>query len=405
MQSREIRKQFLDFFKKQAHVIIPSASLVPKNDPSVLFTTAGMQQFKSYYISKADAQKDLNSLNVASSQKCVRTSDIEEVGDKSHLTFFEMLGNFSFGGYWKKEAIEYAHELITKDFGLKIDFISVFGGADNIPEDKESADIWKSIDSSIIIKKFGREDNFWGPTGEEGPCGPTTEIYVGGIEIWNIVFNEYYQSRDKELTPLKIRGVDTGMGLERLTFVTQGVSSAFETDLFESIIKRIKDISSVSEEKAERIVSDHIRTSVFMIADGVIASNTDRGYILRRLIRRAVRYADILGIAPGELFHVARSVILKYRDIYPELAKSSERIEKEILAEENKFRKTLREGLKQFEKGVDSFILFTTYGFPIELTEEIAREKGEIVDKDKFYKQLKEHQELSRKSSGQKFKK
>src|SRR3989338_561727 len=368
MQSREIRKQFLDFFKKQAHVIIPSASLVPKNDPSVLFTTAGMQQFKSYYISKADAQKDLNSLNVASSQKCVRTSDIE-------------------------------------DFGLKIDFISVFGGADNIPEDKESADIWKSIDSSIIIKKFGREDNFWGPTGEEGPCGPTTEIYVGGIEIWNIVFNEYYQSRDKELTPLKIRGVDTGMGLERLTFVTQGVSSAFETDLFESIIKRIKDISSVSEEKAERIVSDHIRTSVFMIADGVIASNTGRGYILRRLIRRAVRYADILGIAPGELFHVARSVILKYRDIYPELAKSSERIEKEILAEENKFRKTLREGLKQFEKGVDSFILFTTYGFPIELTEEIAREKGGIVDKDKFYKQLKEHQELSRKSSGQKFKK
>ena len=273
MQSREIRQKFLDFFQNRGHVIIPSSSLVPENDPSVLFTTAGMQQFKPYYLGNPSPFGD----RVASSQKCVRTSDIEEVGDESHLTFFEMLGNFSFGDYWKNEAIEYAYELITQDFGLQIDYVSVFAGEDKVPEDIESVEIWKTIDPNLVVKKFGRKDNFWGPTGEDGPCGPTTEIYVEGIEVWNIVFNEYFQSRDGSLKLLETRGVDTGMGLERLVKVIQKVPTVFETDLFKPIMQVAKS----------RIVADHIRTSCFIITDGVLPSNTDRGYILRRLLRRA----------------------------------------------------------------------------------------------------------------------
>ena len=211
MKSEEIRKRFLEFFEKRGHTIVPSSSLVPEGDSSVLFTTAGMQQFKPYYIGKRNPKEDFDSLNTTSVQKCVRTSDIEEVGDERHLTFFEMLGNFSFGGYWKKEAIEYAHEFVTKEMGLKIDYVTVFEGEPGVPEDKESEEIWKSIDPNIVVKKFDRADNFWGPTGEEGPCGPTTEIYVDGIEIWNIVFNEFYQDKEKNLKPLDIKGIDTGM--------------------------------------------------------------------------------------------------------------------------------------------------------------------------------------------------
>src|SRR3989344_1546818 len=244
MHSREIRSKFLKFFEKNGHVIRPSSSLVPENDPSVLFTTAGMQQFKPYYLGKPSPFGN----SLASSQKCVRTSDIKEVGDEAHLTFFEMLGNFSFGGYWKKEAIEYAHELITKDFGLNIDFISIFSGEGDVPEDTESQEIWKSINPSLSIKKFGRKENFWGPTGEEGPCGPTTEIYVDGVEIWNIVFNEYYKDKEGKFTKLEQTGVDTGMGLERLVKVMQKVPTVFETDLFESIMQVAKS----------RIVADQI---------------------------------------------------------------------------------------------------------------------------------------------------
>ena len=241
MTSKEIRQKFLKFFKSKGHKIIPSASLIPENDPSVLFTTAGMQQFKPYYIGKKNAKEDFGSLNVASVQKCVRTSDIDEVGNGSHLTFFEMLGNFSFGGYWKIDAIKYAYEFITSPdwMNLKIDYISVFAGEDKIPPDSESEKIWKSIDPNIVVKKSGRADNFWGPTGEEGPCGPTTEIYVDGIEIWNIVFNEFYQNSDKTLKPLETKGVDTGMGLERLVKVVQKVPTVFDTDLFALIISSI----------------------------------------------------------------------------------------------------------------------------------------------------------------------
>ncbi len=381
MRSEEIRQKFLTFFEKRGHVVRSSASLVPENDPSVLFTTAGMQQFKPYYVGKADVEKDFGSLNAASSQKCVRTSDIEEVGDESHLTFFEMLGNFSFGGYWKNEAIEYAHELITKDFGLKIDYVSVFSGENSVPEDTESAEIWKSIDPSLNIKKFGRKDNFWGPTGEEGPCGPTTEIYVEGIEVWNIVFNEYYQSKDGTLDKLKVRGVDTGMGLERLVRVIQKVPTVFETDLFESIMQVAKS----------RIVADHIRTSCFMINDGVTPSNTDRGYILRRLVRRAyIKNKDMNPIIDAVVNH------LSYKGLYtftPNI--------KEVVTEElEKFKKALDAGLKQVEKGDDPFTLFTTHGLPLEIIKEVVPN----LDEAKFQKQMEEHKQLSSQAGEQKFK-
>ncbi|OHB13815.1 MAG: hypothetical protein A3G05_01280 [Candidatus Zambryskibacteria bacterium RIFCSPLOWO2_12_FULL_45_14] len=377
MHSREIRSKFLKFFEKNGHVIRPSSSLVPENDPSVLFTTAGMQQFKPYYLGKPSPFGN----SLASSQKCVRTSDIKEVGDEAHLTFFEMLGNFSFGGYWKKEAIEYAHELITKDFGLNIDFISIFSGEGDVPEDTESQEIWKSINPSLSIKKFGRKENFWGPTGEEGPCGPTTEIYVDGVEIWNIVFNEYYKDKEGKFTKLEQTGVDTGMGLERLVKVMQKVPTVFETDLFESIMQVAKS----------RIVADHIRTSVFMIADGVSPSNTDRGYILRRLLRRAyVKNKNIDPVIDAVINHPS------YKGLYTFAPNT-----KEIVAQElDKFKKALEAGLKQVEKGADPFTLFTSYGLPLEIIEEVTS-----VDKIKFAKQMEEHRHTSSVAGEQKFKK
>lgn len=358
-------------------MIVPSSSLAPEGDSSVLFTTAGMQQFKPYYLGERDAKKDFGSLNTVSAQRCVRTSDIDEVGDERHLTFFEMLGNFSFGGYWKLEAIKYAHEFVTKEMSLKIDYVTVFKGEDGVPEDTESAEIWKSIDPNIEIRKAGREDNFWGPTGEEGPCGPTTEVYVNDIEIWNIVFNEFYQNRDKSLVPLKVKGIDTGMGLERLVMVSQGVPTVFETDLFAPLIASLGDHIPM---RVKRIIADHSRAIEAMIGDGVLPSNKDRGYILRRLIRRVLVYAH------------------KYNLTIP--------IESEVFGEEKaRFDKTLSEGLKQFEKGViDPFILFTTYGFPFELTKELAFEKGIELNEDEFWAKFKDHQEISKAGMEQKFK-
>lgn len=386
----------MEFFSARGgHKIVPSSSLVPENDPSVLFTTAGMQQFKSYYTGIKDAQKDFGSKNTTSIQKSLRTSDIDEVGDERHLTFFEMLGNFSFGGYWKEEAIKYAHEFITKEIGLKIAYVTVFEGEVGVPADQESEQIWKNIDSGVEVKKFGRADNFWGPTGDEGPCGPTTEIYVNGIEIWNIVFNEYYQNPDKTLRPLEIKGIDTGMGLERLAMVSQGVDNIFQTDLFEGRSLRLLKGPSL---RAARIVADHIRSAVFLIADGVTPSNTDRGYILRRLLRRAIRYAA------GDLKPLAESVIEKYGDIYLNLKSESSKIKREIEQEESKFRETLARGLKEFERGADPFTLFTSYGFPLDLIKELAAEKGQPIDEEKFAEAMKRHQELSRAGAAQKFK-
>ena len=387
MKSEKIRNLFLKFFEDKGHKIVPSSSLIPESDSSVLFTTAGMQQFKLYYIGKRKAESDFGSLNTASVQRCVRTSDIEEVGDERHLTFFEMLGNFSFGGYWKKEAIKYAYEFITSPdwMNLKIDYVSVFGGEEALPSDNESEEVWKKVKGenkeNFEIKKFGRADNFWGPTGEEGPCGPTTEIYVNGIEIWNIVFNEYYQSKDKFLKLLEIKGIDTGAGLERLAMVLQGVDNIYETDIFLPLMVEAKKITD--DPRSQRIVADHLRASVALITDGILPSNTDRGYILRRLIRRAAmktncRMMDFTGW--------------------------SESVKNVIREEMERFKKTIDRGMKEFEKGADPFVLFTSYGFPIELTAELAKEKGANIDIEKFKMEMKKHQELSRVGAEQKFK-
>lgn len=381
MNHNEIRERFLKFFEQRGHKILPSSSLVPQNDPSVLFTTAGMQQFKPYYTAPENADKDFGNRNIATIQKCVRTGDIEEVGDDTHLTFFEMLGNFSFGGYWKKEAIEYAYDFITKELGMTIDYVSVFEGDEETPADNESREIWEKLDPKLVIKNHNRADNFWGPTGDEGPCGPTTEIYINGVEIWNIVFNEFYKTRDGKYDPLPVRGIDTGMGLERLMVQVQKKNNVYETDLFNG-----------EKTKEERVVADHVKASLFMINDGVSPSNTGRGYILRRLIRRAVRFSK----------DPLQKQIERTKEIYKEIYNLDDK--KEIEKEENKFKKTLEVGLKEFEKGTDPFILFTTYGFPIELTEELAKEKGIHIDREDFDKKLAEHQKLSQTASAGMFK-
>jgi len=391
MQSDEIRSRFLKFFEKRGHKIIPSSSLVP-GDPTVLFTTAGMQQFKPYYTNPKDADKDFGSRNITTVQKCIRTGDIDEVGDATHLTFFEMLGNFSFGGYDRGDAITYAHDFITKELGLEISYVTFYKGEGVVPRDEESKGIWTSLGVKDI-REDGK-DVFWGPTGGSGPCGPTTEIYCKNadgqdVEIWNIVFNEYFcdGSREKldkgeaKLKKLDVLGIDTGMGLERLLATAQKKKNVYETDLFNN-----------EQAKDERIVADHIKAALFMISDGVIPANTGRGYILRRLIRRAVRFSK------QSLVQEIEKIKKIYKGVYELNDKG------EIEKEESKFRETLNKGLKEFEKNTDPFVLFTTYGFPIELTLELAKEKGKTIDLEDFNKKMAEHQKLSQTSSAGMFK-
>ncbi len=391
MDSSEIRSRFLKFFEKRGHKIIPSSSLVP-GDPTVLFTTAGMQQFKPYYTNPKDADKDFGSRNITTVQKCIRTGDIDEVGDATHLTFFEMLGNFSFGGYDRGDAITYAHDFITKELGLEISYVTFYKGEGVVPRDEESKGIWTSLGVKDI-REDGK-DVFWGPTGGSGPCGPTTEIYCKNadgqdVEIWNIVFNEYFcdGSREKldkgeaKLKKLDVLGIDTGMGLERLLATAQKKKNVYETDLFNN-----------EQAKDERIVADHIKAALFMISDGVIPANTGRGYILRRLIRRAVRFSK------QSLVQEIEKIKKIYKGVYELNDKG------EIEKEESKFRETLNKGLKEFEKNTDPFVLFTTYGFPIELTLELAKEKGKTIDLEDFNKKMAEHQKLSQTSSAGMFK-
>ncbi len=388
----------MEFFEKKGHKVLPSSSLIPA-DPSVLFTTAGMQQFKPYYL----GEKSPFGQNVCSCQKCFRTSDIKEVGDESHLTFLEMLGNFSFGGYFKEEAISAAFEFLFKELKLPLDkaVFTVFEGDGNVSEDKESVEIWKKLGiPENKIKKCGRKDNFWGPTGEEGPCGPTTEIHFNGIEVWNLVFNEYYQDKAGKLVSLKQKGVDTGMGLERLATVVQGKYSVYETDLFLPIVNWIPG----ENEKAKRIIADHVKGSVFLISEGILPSNVERGYVLRRVLRRAIRYGRLLNLPENFLIPLAQKAIEMHKDVYPELKSKESDILTAIQNEEEKFEKTLEEGLKQFEKGTDAFELYTSYGFPLELTLELAKERGKDIDVEEFNKKFKEHQELSRTSSSGMFK-
>ena len=396
MKSEEIRSKFLKFFEKPengGHKIIPSSSLVPEGDISVLFTTAGMQQFKPYYLAPDNAIKDFGTKNVVTVQKCVRTGDIEEVGDATHLSFFEMLGNFSFGGYGRREAITYAYDFITKEMGLKISYVTYYKGEGVVPADIESKNIWAEIDPTLDIRQDGA-DVFWGPTGLNGPCGPTTEIYCKNalgedVEIWNIVFNEYFcdGSRDQldkgeaMLKKLDILGIDTGMGLERLVTIVQEKETVYDTDLFNG-----------EKTKEERIVADHIRAAVFMISDGAKPANTGAGYVLRRLIRRAVRFSK------EPLDSKIENIKNFYKGVY-ELDDKGE-----IKKEEEKFRLTLEKGLKEFEKGIDPFVLATTYGFPIELTLELAQEKGIAIDIQDFNTKMAEHQKLSQTASAGMFK-
>jgi alanyl-tRNA synthetase len=410
MESRQIRQRFLDFFEKRGHKIVPSSSLLP-TDPSVLFTTAGMQQFKEYFLGKEFPYGK----RVTSCQKCFRTSDIETVGNISHLTFVEMLGNFSFGDYFKKETIEWAYEFITKELGLKIDYVSVFAGDKDVPEDKESGKIWLNLGiPQSKIKKMGREDNFWGPTGLEGPCGPTSEIYLNNVEVWNLVFNEYYRDRNGKLTPLKQKGVDTGMGLERLMAVVQEKDSVFETDLFFPIINEIEKNANnpyTSDLKSYRIIADHITSTVFLISEGIFPSNVERGYILRRVLRRAIRYGKLLNLPKNFLIPLAQKVIEIYKEIYLEVKTRENDILVAIQNEGEKFEKTLKRGLTQFEKilkignisGKDCFHLFDTFGFPFELTQELAKEKGLSLDIEGFKKAFEQHRKISRAGAEKKF--
>ena len=362
MGLKELRQKFLIFFEKKGHKIIPSSSLLP-SDPSVLFTTAGMQQFKPYFLGEPSPYGK----RVTSCQKCFRTSDIGEVGDETHLTLLEMLGNFSFGSYFKKEAIKWSLQFLTEVCGLEAEnlWITFFEGDEDVPEDKESQKI--SLELGIPANRihgFGRDDNFWGPVGKEGPCGPTVEIHYDlrgkpchkgrecfpnckcgrFVEVWNLVFNEYYQDKKGNLSLLKQKGVDTGMGLERLAMVVQGKYSVFETKPFSLLIDDLRKWTTRPyklNHKPYRIVADHVRASVFLASSGIIPSNLGRGYILRRLVRRAVRYGRLLQLNSDFLLLLTGRVIEIYKDVYPELQIKQAEILTIIQNEQEKFKKTL----------------------------------------------------------------
>ena len=406
MTSKKIRELFLDFFKQRGHAIVPSSSLI-SDDPSVLFTTAGMQQFKPYYL----GEKSPYGKNVVSIQKCFRTSDIDAVGDESHLTFFEMLGNFSFGGYFKEKAIEYAYEFLAKKLKLKIGYVSVFDGdkENNIPPDEESEKIWEKIDGDIEIRKAGKKDNFWGPTGEEGPCGPTTEIYINGVEIWNIVFNEYCKDKEGKFTKLKTPGVDTGMGLERLAMAAQNKPTIFETDLFTDMAVDELGQPLIPDElpfRAKRVTLDHARGIAFLIADGVFPSNKDAGYVLRRLMRRIITYEQIANNPSFDVKKIFHRVTQKYGEFYPDLdfADTSRLFDEEDV----KFTAALKQGLKEMDKAefIDADIAFDfyqSYGLPYEIIKELGKEKAKKLTREDFDEKFKKHQEISRAGLDKKF--
>ncbi len=424
MTAHEIRKKFLSFFKERGHTVVPSSSLLP-DDPSVLLTTAGMQQFKPYYIGKADPQRDFGSLNATSVQKCFRTSDIEEVGDDTHLTFFEMLGNFSFGGYFKKEAIAWAYDFAVNELGIDRErlYVTIFAGDADVPEDTESLKIWHETIGlpKDRIRKHGRADNFWGPTGSEGPCGPTTEIYVAatpedaragkGVEIWNLVFNEFYGKQDehKKLTLEKLPtpGIDTGMGLERLAVMLQGAKNVFETDLFRPLMTSIREAQQGLEDRVVRVLADHLRSSIFLIADGVRPSNKEAGYILRRLLRRILAYTIQYDIH-ADLFALAVPVISKqFGDTYPEVRRTDE-ILAVLTEEKTKFERALALGMKEIERyetisAKEAFSLYETFGVPFELLQELAPAKTKGLRKEDLEAEIKKHQEISRAGAEKKF--
>jgi alanyl-tRNA synthetase len=437
MQAKEIRQKYLEFFKEKGHAILPSAPVIPENDPTVLFTTAGMHPLVPFLL----GQPHPLGKRLANAQKCVRTDDIDEVGDETHLTFFEMLGNWSLGDYFKKEAIEWSFEFLTskKWLGIPVEklAVSVFKGDADAPQDSEAASHWKRLGvPEYRIVYLPKKNNWWGPAGQSGPCGPDTEMFYWAgegkptkdsnpgndeknwVEIWNDVFMQYSKTMEGKFEPLKQKNVDTGMGLERVAAVMQGVKSIYETDLFTPILEKIATLTSIpySEKKdSYRIIADHLRAATFMAADGVLPSNVDQGYVMRRLIRRAIRHGKALNINEDFTAVISKKVVHIFSEAYPELAQHEVKILEAFRAEEERFRKTLGHGLQEFEKlvqtlaggkinGIDAFHLYDTYGFPIEMTVELAKEKNLAVDKAGFEAAFKEHQDKSRAGAEQKFK-
>lgn len=436
MTANELRQKYLDFFKSKNHTIISSASLIPENDPTVLFTTAGMHPLVPYLM----GEKHPSGVRLADAQKCIRTDDIDEVGDATHHTFFEMMGNWSLGDYFKQDSIRYSFEFLTSPEWLGLDLnrlaVSVFVGDEDAPFDQESYDLWLSLGMPASrIAKLPKKNNWWGPAGTTGPCGPDTEIFYWSgdkdavpssfnddndlwVEIWNNVFMQYNKQADGTFVPLAQKNVDTGLGLERVTAVLNNCDN-YQTDLFINIVNKVEELSGKKYSeggevlRAIRIVADHIKAAVFIIGDekGVSPSNTGQGYIVRRLLRRAIRYGRGLGINQ-ELWtkEVARVVITDYQKSYPELGRNQAFIEENFDKEEEKFNRTLENGLKEFNKisgdidGASAFNLYQSYGFPVEITEELAAEKGIKVDKAGFMVELAKHQELSRTASAGKFK-
>ena len=440
--SADLRAMFLKFFQDHGHAVISSASVIPENDPTVLFTTAGMHPLVPYLM----GQKHPAGTRLTDVQKCVRTGDIEDVGDFSHLTFFEMLGNWSLGDYFKKEMIPWSWEFLTSEkyLGLPKDRLAftVFAGDKDCPRDDESADLWRSCgvaDDHIFY--LPKENNWWGPAGVTGPCGPDTEMFIitdkepcgpdcspacscgRYLEIWNDVFMQYNKKEDGTFEPLAQKNVDTGMGLERTICVLNGKKSVYETDLFENILGKIAELSGKtygSDEattKAFRIIADHMRTSTFIMGDdrGVSPANVDQGYVLRRLIRRAVRYGMELGMPDGFTGEIAKVIIDQYKDVYPELKRNEAFVLEQLALEETRFAKTLKQGNREFEKlaqrvkdgridGESAFHLYDTYGFPVEMTCELARDAGLTVDMEGFRECFKKHQATSQAGAEQRFK-
>lgn len=442
LTSVELRKKWIEFFRERGHTPISSASLIPENDPTVLFTTAGMHPLVPYLL----GQPHPEGKRLCDAQKCVRTGDIDDVGDSSHCTFFEMLGNWSLGDYFKKEMVPWSYEFLTEVLKISPDrlAVTVFEGDADCPRDDETAELWHKCG----IKKenifyLGKKHNWWGPAGQTGPCGPDTEMFFDTgkpkccdacspacdcgkyVEIWNDVFMQFNKNADGSFSPLKQKNVDTGMGLERVLMNVHGLKSVYDTDVFVPIVdgiksradSRVTDAPTDDDIRAVRVVADHIRTSTFILGDerGVVPSNVDQGYILRRLLRRAIRFGTTVGLKNGDYSQIADIVVGLYKDVYPELDAARDKIKSEIDAEEERFTKTLENGIKEFEKlcrflqdkvipGKSAFRLYDTYGFPLEMTVEMARERGFTVDVEGFEKKFEEHKNLSHAGAEQRFK-
>ncbi len=442
LNSVELRKAYLDFYREHSHAVIKAASLIPENDPTVLFTTAGMHPLVPYLL----GEKHPAGNRLTDVQICVRTGDIDEVGDASHCTFFEMLGSWSLGDYFKEDAIKWAYDFLINHLEFDLDkfAVSVFAGDDVCPRDEESANIWRSLglkDEQIFF--LDRKHNWWGPCGTTGPCGPDTEMFIDTgkpacsedcspacdcgkyIEIGNNVFMQYFKDAEGNYAPMEKKNVDQGMGFERMLCILNGYKSVYETDLFDFAIKKLEELSGKtygeSEEitKAMRIIADHTRTATFMIGDvkGISPSNVDQGYILRRLIRRAMRYCRTLGIGYDALNEISALFVAKYGDVYKNIAENADRIQQELSLEQEKFSKTVEQGLKEFDKilahlpegmkvfpGKTAFRLYDTFGFPIEMTAELAKEHSFDVDMAGYNKAFEEHQAKSKAGAEQKFK-